>query len=116
MINANTCGFLPNNDAYTNSAALQRAVNEGGTVTVTLEGVYDISETVFIGDGTTLIFEKGVILRRQPSVTGKNTPVFINSGCDTNTYNYNIGIIGLHLDCNGVEDLDYGFDSSRHTV
>ena len=113
MINANDLGFKPGNNAYENSLALQRAVECGKEITVKEAGVYDVSETVLIGDNTTLIFEKGITLRRQPSKSGKNTPVFLNSGCDSATYNRNITIIGLHIDCNGVEDTDYGFDTNR---
>ena len=113
MINANRLGFLPGGDAYQNSIALQRAVDNGGEIVIEKQGVYDLSETILIGDNTSLIFKKGVSLRRQPSKTGKNTPVFLNRGCDSGTYNHDIKIIGLHLDCNGVEDLDYGFDAKR---
>lgn len=113
MIYANDYGFLPENDAVSNSVALQKAVDRGGRITVEKAGIYDLSETVLIGDDTALIFAKGVQIRRKPSKSGKNTPVFLNKGCDTATYNKNIELIGLHIDCNGVEDQDYGFDTSR---
>ena len=113
MIRANDYGFLPGNDAFSNSCALQRALDQGGTVTVSAKGIYDVSETAYIGDNTSLIFETGITVRRQPSKTGKNTPVLLNKGCDSTTHNHNIKIIGLHLDCNGVEDEDYGFDTNR---
>ena len=113
MTYANEYGFMPGNDPRSNSEALQRAVSRGGEIMVCQRGVYDVSETVYIGNDTTLIFGDGVTLRRQGSVTGKNTPVFLNDGCDSTTYNRNISIIGLHLDCNGIEDFDYGFDVKR---
>ncbi len=113
MVRANEYGFLPGNDAAVNSKALQTAVDFGGKIVVEKPGIYDLCETVLIGDNTALIFENEVRIRRQRSITGKNTPVFLNKGCDSAVYNQNIEIIGLHLDCNGVEDEDYGFDAMR---
>lgn len=111
MKKANEYGFLPGNDGESNARALQSALN-GGEVLVEAAGIYDISETVLIDDDTTLIFAEGVQLRRQPSKNGISTPVLLNRGYRTATYNKNISIIGLHIDCNGVENEEYGFDSS----
>ena len=110
MRNANLYGFLPQNDAYTNSKVLQELVDLGGDIVVEKPGVYDLSETITIGDNTTLKFAKGVQIRRQPSKTGRNGIAFINKGALTHTYNRNITIVGLHLDCNGVESKDWATD------
>ena len=62
MINANDYGFLPGNDCYKNSVALQKAVDYGGEIVVSLPGVYPLSEQIEIGDNTTLVFKEGVIV------------------------------------------------------
>ena len=111
MINANEYGFLPENNAYKNSEALQKAVNMGGVIQVTVPGIYKISEQIEIGDNTKLVFREGVILQREASVTGINGNAFINKGALKGEYNRNIEIIGLHLECNGIESKDFGVDS-----
>lgn len=107
MKNANDYGFLPGNDALSNSKALQALLDLGGEITVEQNGVYDLSETMTIGDDTTLKFAKGVTIRRQPSKTGRTGIAFVNKGAATHTYNNNITVIGLHIDCNGVESQDW---------
>lgn len=111
MISANEFGFLPDNDAHKNSIALQAAIDLGGEIIVERDGVYDLSETIRLGDNTTLIFCDGVQIRRQVSKTGRNGCAFVNKGFATCEYNQNIKIIGLHLDCNGIESADWGVDS-----
>ena len=76
--NANEYGFLPGNDARSNSQALQEAVNLGGEIVVEKPGIYDLSETIEIGDDTALTFSEGVQIRRQPSFTGRSGNVFVN--------------------------------------
>ncbi|MBQ3151194.1 MAG: hypothetical protein IJB86_08135 [Clostridia bacterium] len=111
MKRANEYGFLPGNDGLINAQALQTAVNSGGKIIVELPGIYDLSETVEIGNDTTIIFSKGVQIRRQSSVTGRNGCAFINKGFASGEYNRNISLFGLHLDCNGTESADWGVDS-----
>lgn len=111
MINANEYGFLPGNDARSNSQALQEAVNLGGEIVVEKPGIYDLSETIEIGDDTALTFSEGVQIRRQASFKGRNGNVFVNKGFANGIYNRNISINGLHIDCNGVESADWGVDS-----
>lgn len=111
MKNANLYGFSTENDGLTNAKILQELVNGGGEIAVETEGIYDISETVEIGDNTTLRFAKGVQIRRQPSSSDRNGMLLINKGIATHTYNENIKIIGLHIDCNNVESDDWGADS-----
>ena len=47
---ASECGFSPEASGKDNTAALQRAFDRGGTVTVDRPGRYKIADTVFIGD------------------------------------------------------------------
>ena len=111
MISANEFGFLPGNKGEENSRALQRALDLGGEITVCQPGVYDVSETLFPGDDTSLIFEDGVELRRVPSVTGRCGCAFLNRGALERKINRNVRLSGLKLDCNGVESADWGADS-----
>ena len=111
MINANKYGFLPENDPYKNSVAFQKAVNMGGVILVTVPGIYKISEQIEIGDNTKLVFGEGVILGREASVSGVNGNAFINKGALKGEYNRNIEIVGLHLECNGIESNDFGVNS-----
>ncbi|MBP3446527.1 MAG: hypothetical protein J6K64_04545 [Clostridia bacterium] len=111
MINANEYGFLPGNNPYKNSEAFQKAVDKGGVIQITAPGTYSISEQIEIGDNTKLVFCEGVILRREASVNGINGCAFINKGALKGEYNSNIEIVGLHLECNGIESNDFGVNS-----
>lgn len=111
MVNANEYGFLPENTPYKNSESLQKAVDMGGVVQVTVPGVYKISEQIEIGDNTKLVFCDGAIIQREASESGVNGNAFINKGALKGEYNRNIEIIGLHLECNGVESNDFGVNS-----
>lgn len=111
MINANEYGFLPENNSFENSTALQNVVNCGGEILVTTPGIYKISEQIEIGDYTTLSFADGVIIQREASVSGINGNVFINKGAIKGEYNRNIEIHGLHIECNGIESDDFGIGS-----
>lgn len=111
MINANELGFLPGNGAEENSRALQRAVDMGGEIKVLTAGLYDISLPIEIGDDTTLVFAEGVFLRRQHCLGGVNGNAFINKGAFSHKINRNITLIGLNLDCNGVESTGFGVNS-----
>ena len=111
MLSANQNGFLPGNDAFLNAQAFQKTVDNGGKIFVEAPGVYDLSETVEIGSNTKIYFGDGVQIRRHQSRTGRNGNAFLNKGALTHTYDYNISLIGLHLDCNGVESADLDTDS-----
>ena len=111
MINANEYGFLPENNADKNSEALQKAVDKCGVINVTVPGIYKISEQIEIGDNTRLVFCEGAILQREACKSGVNGNAFINKGALKGEYNRNIEIIGLHLECNGVESSDFGVNS-----
>jgi len=103
MIDAFTYGFEPGKDGEENAAALQKAVEQGGTIVVDRPGIYDLSEPVFLGDDTTIFFGTGVKIRRQKSTSKETGYVFVNKGAYTRTYNQNIKLIGLHLICNDVQ-------------
>ena len=103
--NAADYGFLPGANADENSAALNRAVENGGAVEVALPGVYDISEPVYLCSDTDLTFAPGVTLRRTPCKNGDNGNAFVNRGAFTGVPDRNISIRGLTLLVNGVESM-----------
>ncbi len=104
-IYANELGFLTTNTGDVNSVALQAAVKNGGTIYISEPGIYDISETITLCSNTTLIFKEGVILRRCCNQAGEHVGAhfFINEGAFTRTYDENITILGLHIQCNKLE-------------
>ena len=104
-VNAADFGFLPENSADENSAALQAIVNRGGDIVIDVPGVYDLSETIRLGDDVSLRFGAGVYVRRALSADGTQRQgyVFVNKGAYERKYNQNISITGLHLIANGME-------------
>ncbi len=104
-VNAADFGFLPENSADENSAALQAIVNRGGDIVVDVPGVYDLSETIRLGDDVALRFGAGVYVRRALAAdnTQRQGYVFVNRGAYERKYNKNISITGLHLIASGME-------------
>lgn len=100
-------GFSPSADAGANVAALQKALDGGGVVTINTPGVYDLNDTIFLDSNTRLICAPGVVFRKVAPYCN----VLINRGALTKTYNENITIDGLELSVNGHEaepSLVYG--------
>ena len=103
---ASECGFSPDATGKANTAALQRAFDRGGTITVERPGRYKIADTVFIGDDTTLICGAGVVFVK--SDEGKRfAQVILNKGALTKTWNRNIEITGLEISVNGMDHNDW---------
>ena len=103
MKKASDFGFAPGNAPEVNSAALNAAVRGGGSVLVDGVGIADIREPVVLGDSTTLEFENGLRLRRNPCPDGQTGYVFVNEGAFSGRTNRRIRLHGLSLICNGVE-------------
>ncbi|MEZ5414934.1 MAG: hypothetical protein R3F03_11565 [Opitutaceae bacterium] len=91
--------FSPDASGMANARALQRAVDQGGTIHITRPGVYRIAATIHVGSHTALIFGPGVILQKTAEA-GPFTYVFLNKGALTKTHDENILIEGLHLQVN----------------
>lgn len=106
MTKTSAFGFLPENDGKTNAAALQQALNARGDVYVDLPGVYALSDTVYIGDDTSLIFCSGAYVKREKNEEETGC-VIINEGAFRREYNHNIKLIGMRLICNGVQSDAY---------
>ncbi len=95
-------GFSPDATGLENTAALQRAVDRGGTITVSRPGTYLIGGTVYLGSHTSLIFGNGVFLKKVAEKEPFNH-VLLNKGALTKTYDRDITVTGLHLIINGVD-------------
>ena len=103
---ASECGFSPDASGKDNTAALQRAFDRGGTVTVDRPGRYKIADTVFIGDDTSLVCGAGVVFVKSDE-GGKFAQVILNKGALTKTWNRNIEIAGLEISVNGMDHNDW---------
>ena len=116
--NAANYGFLPGNGADENARALQRLVDEGGTVCVDQPGVYDISRTILLSDDTALIFGAGVYVRRAVCGDGvqRLSYAFANRGAFSRAWNRNISITGLRLIADGQEPKDSWENGGEHVI
>ena len=101
---ADRYGFLPGNDALSNTEAFQKCLDGGGKVRVRKAGVYSVCKTLVLDPDTDLSFADGVVLSKSlgPDSTGARY-VFINRGAFTREYDGNIRVSGLHLQCNGLD-------------
>lgn len=101
---ADRYGFLPENDALTNSEAFQRCLDGGGRIKVRKPGEYKLCRTIFLDGNTTLEFAPGAILGRAEDVEGTAARfILLNRGALTREYDENICIRGLNIRCNGME-------------
>lgn len=103
---AATFGFSPEASGLDNTKALQRAVDQGGTITVSRPGIYNIAGTVYVGGNTSLIFGNNVSLKKV-NEQGAFSQVLLNRGALTKTYDQNITIEGLRIIVNGMDDLAF---------
>ncbi|MDP2338682.1 MAG: hypothetical protein Q8N05_19980 [Bacteroidota bacterium] len=102
FVNAANFGFSPESSGIENAKALQRAVDQTGTIVVSKPGTYKIAGTVYIGSNTSLVFGNNVFLKKVDE-QGKFTHVFVNKGALTKTYDQNITIEGLYIIVNGID-------------
>ena len=112
MIILSKIGFSTNNDASTNYKILQQAVDKGGDIYIDEAGIYDINDTIVIGDNTSIICCAGAIIRRQQNEV-ETSYLFINSGAYTRKYNENIRILNLNIICNDVVSQDVTLESKK---
>ncbi len=99
---ASAYGFSPEANGTDNTRALQRAVDQGGTIVVSRPGTYPIAGTVFLGSDTTLSFGNNVFLKKVAE-HGAFTSVLLNKGALTKTYDRHIAVEGLQIIVNGVD-------------
>lgn len=105
-MDASEFGFSPTANGLDNTRALQKAVDQGGTITVTQPGVYKIGGTVYLGSNTALKFGHGVTLQKVDEA-GPFSHVLLNKGALTKTYDEHILIDGLSLQVNGIDFCDW---------
>ena len=99
---AATFGFSPAASGRDNTLALQRAVDQTGTIVVSRPGTYNVAGTVFLGGQTALLFGHNVFLKKV-SELGPFTHVLLNKGALTRTFDEHIVVEGLQLIVNGVD-------------
>ncbi|QGY47961.1 hypothetical protein GM418_31190 [Maribellus comscasis] len=100
--NAADFGFSPDASGIENVKALQKAVDQTGTIIVSQPGTYKVAGTTYIGSNTTLEFGNGVVLKKIDEV-GKFSHVILNKGALTRTFDKHIIVKGLAVSVNGVD-------------
>ena len=105
-IDAAVFGFRPEATGLENAAALQRAVDQGGTVVVGRPGTYAMAATVYLGSHTALHFGHGVFLKKVDE-QGPFSQVLLNKGALTRTWDECITVDGLHLIVNRMDVLTH---------
>ncbi len=95
-------GFSPDATGIENVAALQLAVDRGGTITVSRPGIYNLAGTVYLGSDTSLVFGAGVSIQKVDE-KGPFTHVLLNKGAQTKTWDRNIRVSGLQIIVNGID-------------
>jgi hypothetical protein len=86
--------------------ALQKALDNGGTITVNEPGIYRLAGTVFIGSNTTLKCANGVKFKKTDEID-EFSHVFCNKGAKNKTYDTNIHLDGVELIINNIDTLDF---------
>lgn len=95
-------GFSPHATGLANQAALQRAVDGGGTVAVMQPGTYRLAGTVYVGSDTTLVFGAGVVIAKVDEA-GPFSHVLLNKGARTRQPDHRIAVHGLRIAVNGMD-------------
>jgi hypothetical protein len=102
FVDASQFGFSPEASGIANAAALQKAVDQTGTVVVGRPGTYKMAGTVYVGSNTNLIFGNNVLLKKVDE-QGAFSHVIVNKGAATKTYDEHITIEGLNIIVNGMD-------------
>lgn len=106
FVDASRFGFSPAASGIDNTRALQRAVDQTGTIVVSQPGTYQLAGTVFIGSDTSLVFGANTFLKKVDE-HGTFSHVLVNKGARTKTYDHNITIEGLSVIVNGMDACKY---------
>jgi hypothetical protein len=102
FINAADFGFSPDASGIENTKALQKAVDQTGTIVVSLPSTYKMAGTVYVGSNTTLQFGNNTYLKKV-NEKGEFTHVILNKGALIKNYDQNIVIDGLQIVVNGMD-------------
>ncbi len=106
VVDAADFGFSPEASGTENAAALQAAVDRGGTIRVSRPGTYQLARTVYVGSHTLLRFGHGVFVQKVNEV-GAFTHVLLNKGAPARRFDEQITIEGLQIVVNGVDVREY---------
>lgn len=102
FVNAADFGLNPNASGVENALALQKALDNRGTIVVSRPGVYKIAQTVYISSNTSIVFGNNVFLEKTDEV-GKFSHVMLNKGALTKQYDSHISVVGMHIRVNGMD-------------
>lgn len=102
FVDAAQFGFSPTASGLENMRALQQALDQTGTITISRPGTYPIAGTVFIGSNTSLVCGKNVFLKKVAE-QGAFSHVLLNKGALTKTYDEHITVRGLSVIANGID-------------
>jgi hypothetical protein len=100
--NASSFGFSPTATGIENTKALQKAVDQTGTIIVSQPGTYKMAGTVYLGSNTSLKFGNNVFLQKVDE-QGVFSSVIMNKGSVTKIYDQNICVEGLQIIVNGMD-------------
>jgi hypothetical protein len=95
-------GFSPDATGIENTKALQRALDQAGTIVVSRPGTYILAGTVYVGSNTSLLFGDNVFVKKVAE-QGPFMHVLLNKGALTKTWDQHITVSGLQLIVNGVD-------------
>jgi len=95
-------GFSPDASGVANTEALQRSVDQTGTIVVSRPGTYKMAGTVYIGSNTSLTFGNNIYLKKVDE-KGTFSHVIVNKGAVTRTYDDHITVEGLQIIVNGMD-------------
>ena len=95
-------GFSPDATGLANTAALQQAVDGGGTVWISRPGKYRLAGTIYLPSHTALRCGAGVVFQKVDEA-GPFCHVLLNQGARTKTWDEDILVEGLTLEVNGMD-------------
>jgi hypothetical protein len=96
FVDASQFGFSPAASGVENMRALQQALDQTGTITISRPGTYKLAGTVFIGSHTALVCGANVALMKVDE-QGPFSHVLLNKGALTKTYDEHIAVTGLNV-------------------
>ncbi len=95
-------GFSPEATGIENLQALQRAVDQTGTIIISRPGTYRLAGTVYVPSDTHVKFGAGVFIQKVDE-QGPFCHVMLNKGAPTRTTDRRITIEGLHVIVNDID-------------
>lgn len=106
IIDARYYGFLPTATSAENVAAWNN-MPSGVVIIISMEGTYEVNNTIFLRSNTKYIFKAGITIKKDIS-GGDYCHIFANEGMADNSRDENIYLYGnnLIIDIDGSNDTD----------